>query len=139
MRWNPTMPTMHAVTYADITGLGLAKTIDRLRNQHPANTDDGARATTRETTAKATTKTTTAAKTTTTATTTATTTTYALAEGKTDWLTARCAWCGRKAADIGGVIVTHSPDDLADQCGLIGWTCADGMWQCPACMDGRAR
>jgi hypothetical protein len=115
------MPTMHAVTYADITGLGLAKTIDRLRNQHPANIDDGARATTRK------------------ATTTAATTTHALADGKTDWLTARCALCGRKAADIGGIIVTHSPDDLTDQCGLIGWTCDDGMWQCPACMDGRAR
>lgn len=129
MRWNPTMPTMHAVTYADITGLGLAKTIDRLRNQHPANTDDGARATTRKATAK----------TMATAKTTTTTTTHALADGKTDWLTARCALCGRKAADIGGIIVTHSHDDLADQCGLIGWTCDDGMWQCPACMGGRAR
>ena len=133
MRWNPTMPTTHAVTYADITGLGLAKTIDRLRNQPSANTEAGT--STRATTRKATAKTTTKTKTTT----TATTTTHALADGKTDWLTARCAWCGRKAADIGGIIVTHSPDDLADQCGLIGWTCDDGMWRCPACMDGRAR
>lgn len=126
MRWNPTMPTMHAVTYADITGLGLAKTIDRLRNQHQANTDAEAdtstQAKTRNTTTTATAK-----------------ATHALAAGKIDWLTARCAWCGRKAADIGGIIVTRRLDDLAYQCGLIGWTCRDGMWQCPACMDGRAR
>lgn len=129
MRWNPTMPTTHAVTYADITGLGLTKTIDRLRNQHPANTEAGARATTRKATTKTKTKTTD----------TATTTTHALADGKTDWLTARCALCGRKAADIGGVIVTDNPEDLVDQCGLIGWTCDNGMWRCPACTDGGTR
>lgn len=133
MRWNPTMPTTHAVTYADITGLGLAKTIDRLRNQHPANTEAEAGtstpAKTGKTTTKTTTKTTAAAK----------TTAHALAVGRTDWLTARCAWCGRKAADIGGVIVTSNPEDLVDQCGLIGWTCDNGMWRCPACTDGGTR
>ena len=121
MRWNPTMPTTHAVTYADITGLGLAKTIDRLRNHHPANTEAGT--STQVKTSK----------------TTAKTAAHALAIGKTDWLTARCAWCGRKAADIGGVIVTDNPEDLMDQCGLIGWTCDDGMWRCPACTDGSTR
>lgn len=131
MRWNPTMPTTHAVTYADITGLGLAKTIDRLRNQPSANTEAGT--STQAKTSK------TPAKTKTNATATAKTTAHALAIGKTDWLTAQCAWCGRKAADIGGVIVTDNPEDLMDQCGLIGWTCDDGMWRCPACTDGSTR
>lgn len=119
MRWNPTMPTTHKIRYDDLLAAGLANTITRLRQPDPPTTG-----TTAETTAD---------------TTTGTTTNRALADCEDDGLTARCAVCGRRAADRGGYIIADNESDLLWILDLIGWTCAADGWHCRRCTAGGSR
>lgn len=115
MRWNPTMPTTHKIRYADLLAAGLANTITRLRQPDPPTTR-----TATETTAD-------------------TTANRALADCEADGLTARCAVCGRRAADRGGYIIADNESDLLWILDLIGWTCADDGWHCRRCTVGGSR
>ena len=52
---------------------------------------------------------------------------------KEGYLTMGCSKCHRVAADIGGIVVARTREQLEEEAGSLNWTCEDGVFTCPEC------
>lgn len=44
-----------------------------------------------------------------------------------------CSKYHRVAADIGGIVVARTREQLEDEAYFLNWTCANGVLTCPEC------
>ena len=55
------------------------------------------------------------------------------ARRKEAYMLMECSKCHRLAADIGGIVVARTREQLEYEADFLNWTCADGVFTCPEC------
>ena len=55
------------------------------------------------------------------------------ARRKEAYMLMECSKCHRLAADIGGIVVARTREQLEYEADFLNWTCEDGVFTCPEC------